>query len=105
MKAIYIKTLPDFNGIAKLYKLSHPAYYDDGKETNYVIVSAISNAWAYETYIFPADEQGAVLSWGELEGSERGTDNHVHVLANAGYTVEDSNSGAPGTDGYFSMRD
>lgn len=105
MKAKYIKTLEGFNGVAKLYELSHPAYYNNGEETNYVIVSAVSNAWAHETYIFPADKNGNVLSWGELEGSERGTTSHEYVLANAGYEVEDDNNGAPGTSGYFSLRD
>ena len=41
----------------------------------------------YETYIFPADEDGNVLDWGELEGSYRGGMDHEEALHNAGYEI------------------
>lgn len=63
-------------------------YYDDSgsnyekRHTSYVIVSA---AWSTfsgpETYIFPADGEGNVLSWSELEGSYRGGLDHDVALA------------------------
>jgi hypothetical protein len=33
-----------------------------------------------ETYIFPADENGAILSWAELPGSQRGIISHEDVV-------------------------
>lgn len=38
-----------------------------------------------ETYIFPADKDGNITSWGELEGSFKGDWDHVQALKNAGY--------------------
>ncbi len=88
------KRLDGFSGIAMLYKLDPPyirhewCYGDECEEkdipTEWVIVSMYSGA---ETYIFPANSDGTIESWGELEGSERGSASHSHVLANIGYTV------------------
>ena len=54
----------------------------------YVVVSAVV---AYmsgpETYIFPADSNGKITSYSELDGSFRGDLDHVQALTNAGYTV------------------
>ena len=83
----------NMSGDAALYKLSEPL---DGNE--YVIVSAVDLAsrfqsirahdWdATETYIFPANEAGRVTSWGELDGSQKGTLDHSVALRDAGYEV------------------
>lgn len=72
-------------GNARLYRLSAPHRAYDGKEYEYVIVSAA--AFAYETYIFPANKAGEVVSWLEMPGSEQGTQSHERVLRNAGYEV------------------
>jgi len=40
-----------------------------------------------ETYIFPANGNGKVLSFLELEGSYRGGLNHFKALEGAGYVV------------------
>jgi hypothetical protein len=41
-----------------------------------------------ETYIFPADSEGAVLHYGELDGSYQGGMDKNKALADAGYTIE-----------------
>lgn len=38
-----------------------------------------------ETYIFPGNEAGEILDFGELEGSQRGTLSHQKVLNDLGY--------------------
>lgn len=40
-----------------------------------------------ETYIFPANEDGKVVHWAELEGSFRGGLDHERALRNAGFEV------------------
>ena len=72
-------------GNARLYRLSEPHKTYDGKEYEYVIVSAAASAFAYETYIFPSNEAGEIVDWGEMPGSEQGTQSHERVLQNAGY--------------------
>ena len=56
---------------------------------NYVVVSAVSafDTGCDETYIFPANEKGKIVSWLELPGSMRGTLSHTEALANAGYNI------------------
>lgn len=86
-----------FLGIAFFYKLSEPVeYYDyDGadtilKETKFVCVSQV-NAFGtgYETFIFPADESGEVVSWGELRGSRRGYISPDALMSELGWEVID----------------
>lgn len=74
--------LEGFNGHAAFYELSEPL---DGIEK--VIVSAVSDSHGYETYIFPADNDGDISDWGELEGSMKGTVSHAEVLGAVGYTI------------------
>ena len=71
----------DFTGTAHLYRLSEPIGYDwdwekkewEGK-TEYVVASATTVFYSGpETYLFPADENGKVLAWGELAGSFQGS--------------------------------
>jgi hypothetical protein len=76
-----------------LYKLSVSVPYDYDydkerflKKTKYVIVSAvIVLGTGPETFIFPADKNGQILDWGELEGSYRGGLNHDKALRKAGF--------------------
>jgi hypothetical protein len=81
--ATKVRDLDNFTGIAALYKLSKPL-----EDYDYVVVSA---AWVYaqvETYIFPSNENGEVVDWGELSGSQRGVYNHEMVLNDAGYEMK-----------------
>jgi len=101
--ATVVKELPVRAGGKKiLYKLSTPMIYDDlddkgdeykevKKETEYVVVSSLSAAFDTgrpETYIFPADKEGHVVSWGEIGASQRGTTSHKKVLRESGYTIK-----------------
>jgi len=75
--------LPRFHGHAALFRLDPPL---EGAE--YVIVSAANVAFSGpETYIFPGGENGMPTSWGELDGSRRGSFTHDEVLEDLGYTV------------------
>jgi hypothetical protein len=85
-----IKFLDGFRGAAALFKLMPPmvvADYDDTVETHeFVVVSAVNAPFSGpETYIFPADADGKVTSYGELEGSFRGSLDMWQALRNAGY--------------------
>lgn len=82
-----------FNGTAHLFKVSPAVPYSwnhDSKaydgETEYIVASAVTG-WAYETYLFPADENGSVIDWGELDGSQKGTTDIQSVMSEAGYSV------------------
>lgn len=82
--------LPEFVGHASLYGVLPGVAYDaDGVKhtTNYVIVSAVHDHLINETFIFPADESGSVIDWGELDGSLRGTTSHREALEDAGYKL------------------
>ena len=91
-KAYFIRNVDGFAGDARLYKLSEPAEYftQDGnrEKCNYVIVLAIYDfIVGAETYIFPTDENGKILSWSEMDGSFWGRMNHEKALRKAGYEV------------------
>lgn len=78
------KKLNGFRGDARVYHLSEPL---DGAE--YVVVSAVVVPYSGpETYIFPADENGEIVDYGELDGSYRGGLDHELALAQAGYAVQ-----------------
>ena len=81
-----------FSGDARLYHLSAPVTYYDGdteQKSDYVVVSATMVPYSGpETYIFPADETGAILNWCELNGSFRGGLDHERALTEAGYAIE-----------------
>ena len=73
------------------YQVSPPVVDEDGNSHDYVIVSAVVAMFSGpETYIFPADESGKVVDWGELDGSYRGGLDHTAALAGAGYTVQEA---------------
>lgn len=84
------KTEGKGTGEMRLFRLDPPMgdeYIDEGP-IEYVVVSAtIAMFSGPETYIFPANEEGEITSWGELNGSYRGGLSHEAALANAGYTV------------------
>ena len=91
--ATFIRDInPGARQTQRLYKVYPPTYYDEGidgirRETQHVVVSAVDAMFSGpETYIFPADEDGKVLDWCELDGSFRGALNHDAALINAGYT-------------------
>ena len=85
--ATLLRKLDDFQGDARLYVLSEPVAYGN-EESNYIIVSAASVPLSGpETYIFPANEDGEVIDWGELDGSFRGSLDHEEALTGAGYEV------------------
>jgi hypothetical protein len=94
MQATLIRELSGFTGHAALYRLDPPITEVDwdgdetGKEFEYVVVSAANVMFSGpETYIFPSDESGEVVGWGELEGSYRGGLSHSTALAGAGYSL------------------
>jgi hypothetical protein len=81
--ATKVKDLDRANGVVALYKLSERL-----KFYNYVVVSSATVYGEDETYIFGADENGEVIDWIELSGSQRGVYNHETALNNAGYEVK-----------------
>jgi hypothetical protein len=92
--ATYIKDMAGFTGTAKLYKLSEKVPYGSlfdeldtpEGETEFVVVSACHAIFSGpETYIFPANEEGEVINWGELPGSYRGDLNHDAALIKMGF--------------------
>jgi len=94
--ATFVKKLGDeWNGDARLYRLSEPIEYgyrwdDDDPPlptTEYVIVSATITYSGPETYIFPANEEGNIVAWGEMDGSFRGSLDHDAAIANAGWKL------------------
>jgi len=89
--ATKVKDLDGFTGSAALYKLSEPiaSYGEPENGYEYVVVSAVDNAYATETYIFGSSESGRVSDWTELPGSVRGVYDHTVALNHAGYEVEE----------------
>jgi hypothetical protein len=96
MKAKFVKNVTKhFLGTAILYEFEPPIEYDgswDDKPillpAKYVVVSAVCTYSGPETFIFPSDENGKVLSWTELEGSIVGELNIEKALSNAGYEID-----------------
>lgn len=83
MEATLVKDLPrsPAGAAQKLYKLSEPyevKSYDGTVERtiDHVVVSAVGVLGEPETYVFPANEAGEVVAWGELPGSFRGALDH-----------------------------
>lgn len=80
--ATLIKNLSGFKGNAALYKLSHMI-----AGHQYVIVSAAVVCGYPETYIFRSNKNGEVVSWMEINGSQKGTLDHEKVLNDAGFKL------------------
>lgn len=94
--ATFVRLLPNWRGDARLYRLSRPVTFAGSAsrgETNYVAVSAVDLPSIIhldaecETYIFPADADGEVLSWSELPGSTKGTIFHEVAIEEAGWVL------------------
>jgi hypothetical protein len=93
--ATELKRLKDFTGDARLFQLSEPVAYDYDYDTEqykssteFVVVSAADVMFSGpETYIFPANAEGEVIHWGELDGSFKGGLDHRRALTNAGFEV------------------
>jgi hypothetical protein len=92
--ATYLRSLNREEGSpvveARLYRMAEPVRYEDNGEciTRYVVVSASNVPYSGpETYIFPADDQGAVLNWSELSGSFKGALDHDQAIRNAGWEL------------------
>ena len=86
--------LPDWRGVASLYRLTPPLRNHEGEPHEFVIVSAtvvpVLFGGGSETYIFPADATGAVTEWLDLPGSLNHTLSHADALAAAGYAIEEA---------------
>ena len=104
MQATLIKKLDGFNGDARLYKVEPQITQLDWDNNevakhDYVVVSAADVMFSGpETYIFPADEHGEIVSWRELDGSFKGGLDHIAALARAGYEVTSNAEGKPTPD-------
>lgn len=94
--ATLIKNLPTSKtGATQALYLLDPPIREEGYTEDdavliwkYVVVSAVNAMWSgNETFIFPANEKGEIVSWSELDGSMSGTLSHSKALANAGYTI------------------
>jgi hypothetical protein len=88
--AMFYQTVKMGTSDALHFKLSHPIEYKDKNEqkqlTYDIVVSATSTPnHGEQTYIFPADKKGTVLSWTQHEGSLKGVMDHDAALKNAGY--------------------
>lgn len=85
--AEFIKMMEEWIGDAQLYKLSEPIVYGGGETDHVVVSAAYAMGTGMETYIFPVNENGDVLDWGELPGSTRGTASHKVAIENAGWEL------------------
>jgi hypothetical protein len=70
-----------------LYEMTPPL-----EGNRFVVVSAAHVPYSGpETYIFPADEDGEVTTFRELDGSYKGGLSHKKALEDAGYVIEVTN--------------
>ena len=93
----YVEESNGFRSQASLYKLSEPVEYgikwnDDDpplQTTQYVIISSVVTLQFHgdgpETYIFPADKNGNIIDWCEMDGSLKGTMSHDDAIEAAGW--------------------
>jgi hypothetical protein len=72
-----------------LYRVTPPMRNEyTERDHEFVVVSASMVPYTGpETYIFPADEEGHIIDWMEMDGSYRGGLNHAEALSRAGYVV------------------
>lgn len=97
MSQITATHLPDTDtswgaGEVRHWKLSEPVAYGWGDEpdghTEFVVTSAADVMMSGpEAYIFPADADGKVIDWGEMEGSGKGDHDHEAAIRRAGWEV------------------
>jgi hypothetical protein len=97
-KAVFHKDLRGFRGNASLYEMIPALPYkkydaDEGKyvkrKARFVVVSAALDRplGVCETFLFPADSEGKVTSWGELPGSESGIYSAEEIFSGIGYVT------------------
>lgn len=87
--ANFVRSLSDFKGSAKLWKLSEPVEYDrHGHKTEHVITSAVVAYSGPETYIFPASPGGEPISFGDMDGSFQGALDHEAAISGAGWLIK-----------------
>lgn len=88
--ATFIRDLPRTASGAeqKLYRLSESRKVTDWDPTDgdapsfdHVVTSAVSAYSGPETYVFPANSDGEIVDWGELDGSFRGSFDHEKAIA------------------------
>lgn len=95
-RATFVRNIPHHKGsdVQRLYRCDPPMA---GRERSdepttphqYVVTSRVDVPMSGpETYIFGADEHGAITDWCELDGSMRGEHSHEDVLREAGYEPE-----------------
>jgi hypothetical protein len=75
MRATKLRDLDDFTGHAALYELSDNYLVRPGFSVRHVVVSCVDTT-GNDTYVFPANGAGEVLSWSELPGSYSGGSDH-----------------------------
>ncbi|MEA5159989.1 hypothetical protein U5903_04295 [Cereibacter johrii] len=92
IEAKCIECIDGMRGDARLYGLSEPVIYQDEKITSFVVISAVDVLDSSETYIFPADERGNVLSYSEMEGSFQGSKDHARAIMDAGWRLVGSHA-------------
>ena len=80
--ATFVRNVTGWQSDARLYRLSEPLV-----EHETVIVSAVSNEFGLETYIFGCDADGNDADFVELPGSFKGDADHALALEYAGYAV------------------
>lgn len=85
--ATYLGKANGMSGDARLYRCEPALLTYDGDSVEYVISSAVDNAFATETYLFPANPDGDVVDWMEMPGSRRGVVDPEYVLSELGYTI------------------
>lgn len=83
MKKAFIHKV--LNGRQTVYRLSEPMTDWRGKECEYVILSTNR----METYIFPSNKMGDIVSFSEMNGSEKGQRSHRAILLSCGYELEE----------------
>lgn len=85
MEATFVKDLDKGSGTQKLWKLSEPYAvrdWDDSEKVTveHVVTSATTVLGTPETYVFPSDENGDIVEWGELPGSFKGALDHDQAI-------------------------
>lgn len=88
MEATFVRDMPTIRTGAtqKLWKLTEPytvrGWGDEPDQTTeYVITSAVNALFSGpETYVFPANKQGEVIDFCEIDGSFRGDLDHDRAI-------------------------
>ena len=90
MQARKIKEENDREGSEVSFRTGACVYHVDPpiEGYQYVFVSQVNAMFSgWETYIFPADEKGEVIDWGELDGSRRGCISPDDLMIELGYSI------------------